>query len=137
MWRDRQRHCTRNAVVCHFLTVAGCMRQAHRSQPAADWDQIAGKLGVTSTPRPIKPPQKIVESSVAPAEAPRQVSITPERGEESPNFFDEQFDLEEPFDLLEPAGSSAAAPLARTILEAVYAEGPEPIAVARRAKSVR
>ncbi|MBU4272820.1 MAG: hypothetical protein KKE86_03525 [Planctomycetes bacterium] len=85
---------------------------AHCPRPAADWDLIAGKLGVTPTPRPIEPPQEIVESSVAPAEAPRQVSITPERGEESPNFFDEQFDFEEPFDLLESAGGSAAAPKA-------------------------
>lgn len=88
---------------------------AHRSRPAADWDLIAGNLGVTPvTPatQPIEPPRKIVESSVAPAEAPRHVSITPERGEESPNFFDEQFDFEEPFDLLEPADGSAAAPKA-------------------------
>ena len=85
---------------------------AHRPRPAADWDLIAGKLGVTPAPRPIEPPQEIVESSVAPAEAPRQISITPERGEESPNLFDEQFDFEEPFDLLESADGNTAAPKA-------------------------
>lgn len=90
---------------------------AHRPQPAADWNLIAGKLGVTPASQPIEPPQEIVESSVAPAEAPRQVSITPERGEESPNFFDEQFDLEEPFDLLESDVGSAAAPKAEELAE--------------------
>lgn len=85
---------------------------AHGPRPAANWDLIAGKLGVTPASRPIEPPREIVEPSVAPAEAPRQISITPERGEESPNFFDEQFDFEEPFDLLEPADGNAAAPKA-------------------------
>lgn len=85
---------------------------AHRPRPAANWDMIAGNLGVTPASQPIEPPQEIVESSVTPAEAPRHVSITPERGEESPNFFDEQFDLEEPFDLLESDGGNDAAPKA-------------------------
>lgn len=101
----------------------------HRSRPATNWDQLAGNLGVTSAPQPIEPPQAIeppqpieppqaiVESSVAPTEATRRVSVTPERGEESPNFFDEQFDFEEPFDLLEPDDSSAAAPKAEETTE--------------------
>ena len=42
-------------------------------------------------------------------EATRRSSAVPEAAEESPNFFDERFDFEEPFDLLE-SGESAAVP---------------------------
>jgi len=81
-----------------------------RSAASANWDLIADELGVAPAPRPIAPPRESVETAPAPTEPQRQVPITPESGEESPNFFDEQFDFEEPFDLLESAPESGAAP---------------------------
>ncbi|MBN1394084.1 MAG: hypothetical protein JW959_03580 [Pirellulales bacterium] len=79
-------------------------------RPPADWNLIAGELGVDA------PPEKIAPSAETPApldvaeEPSRRVSVTPERGDESPNFFDEKFDFEEPFDLLESGKAAVDAP---------------------------
>ncbi len=51
------------------------------------------------------------------AEPGRRSAAVPEAAEESPNFFDERFDFEEPFDLLESAEAPAVSP-----------EAPEPAA---------
>ncbi|NLF06766.1 MAG: hypothetical protein GX594_02145 [Pirellulaceae bacterium] len=74
---------------------------------AANWDVIAGALGIQPAPQPApataEPSRVEVEPPVVPEPA-GPTSITPERGEESPNYFDEPFDFEEPFDLWESEG---------------------------------
>jgi hypothetical protein len=83
-----------------------------RPKPAAtakttNWDSIALNLGIEPPPEPAKPSDeqpalaKAVET--IPSQQPQFSSVTPESGDESPNFFDEKFDFEEPFDLLESA----------------------------------
>ena len=83
---------------------------------AGDWDSIASELGVTPAPQPVAP---VVEAKAAAAAAPTRAKPeqrnlpaperVPERAEDSPNFFDESFDFEEPFDLLESSETPAAA----------------------------
>ena len=82
----------------------------------ANWDQVASELGLQPPPlpQPSPPPQKSATPSPQPRqqtqppspsptepELTRPTSVTPESGEESPNFFDERFDFEEPFDVFE------------------------------------
>jgi len=66
-------------------------------------------------PAKIVPPAKIAQppenvATPVAAESDRRSSAVPETAEESPNFFDERFDFEEPFDLLESAEPPAAEP---------------------------
>jgi hypothetical protein len=59
---------------------------------------------------PSAPPAENVVASSPAAEPSRRSLSVPEAAEESPNFFDERFDFEEPFDLLESAEPPAAGP---------------------------
>ena len=99
-------------------------RGSHHEQaaPAApNWDLLASELGVSPAPPPIPPAPAIVPPPLP--EQSRRATPPPEAPEESPNFFDERFDFEEPFDLLE--SSEPPAPTAETTAEAT-AETPEP-----------
>ena len=78
-----------------------------------DWNKLAGELGLEPPPPPAAPPESIAEPVAAtppplpePAHPSLPVSGTPE---DSPNFFDERFDFEEPFDLLEASEPRTAA----------------------------
>jgi hypothetical protein len=83
--------------------------------PSANWDALASNLGLAPAPEPVAP-TKSAAVSPPPASTPPPAAAKPDRrdvpppqtAEESPNFFDERFDFEEPFDLLEP--SEAAPP---------------------------
>ena len=97
-------------------------RASHHHRPAAaprtaDWDALAGELGLP--PRRLRRPCHPAAGSnsgqterggAATAARTRAPSFPPppETPEESPNFFDERFDFEEPFDLLESSESPAA-----------------------------
>jgi len=111
-------------------------RTAAASSPAS-WDEIARELGVpiapsaaqspSSSPSPPPPTPPIASRSLQPsatsappvernrnettvpqaAEPVRRPPALPEAVEDSPNFFDERFDFEEPFDLLESGESPA------------------------------
>jgi hypothetical protein len=81
------------------------------SPPPANWDAVASQLGLAPT-APIASPPPIASSPATVAKAipvvppplpeqGRRPSTPPEISDESPNFFDERFDFEEPFDLLE------------------------------------
>jgi hypothetical protein len=89
----------------------------------ADWDSIALNLGI-EPPRPVEPQPPVVQPSgpkaieTVPAKQPPYTTVSPETGDESPNFFDEKFDFEEPFDLLESAeGKPASAARAEQVDE--------------------
>ncbi len=74
---------------------------------------LASELGLAPAPPAITPPAIAPPTSVAappssPPEQSRRGATPPEAPEESPNFFDERFDFEEPFDLLESSESPAA-----------------------------
>jgi hypothetical protein len=95
-------------------------RKSQHHQPAkapsrpADWDMLASQLGVAPELPPTAPPAPSVAgpSPVVPPPLPepsRRATPPPETPEESPNFFDERFDFEEPFDLLESSESPAVA----------------------------
>lgn len=95
----------------------------HQSAPASrptNWDSLAGELGLQPAP-PQSEPRSEPQSEPSPSRAAppplpepsRLASPPPETPEESPNFFDERFDFEEPFDLLEssePPTASAETP---------------------------
>lgn len=102
----------------------------------ANWDMLASELGLEPAPQPVAPPRAAAPRQVVPPAIPKQerrpvppaafapkpaafapkqedqAPTPPELPEESPNFFDERFDFEEPFDLLEssetPAGAAEA-----------------------------
>jgi hypothetical protein len=95
----------------------GESRPAHAERSAApamaaNWDMLASELGAAPAPAPVAPPPR---AAVAPPSAPEHRRPAappplPESAEESPNFFDERFDFEEPFDLLEAGETRAAGP---------------------------
>jgi hypothetical protein len=83
----------------------------HRAKPAgaprqaANWDVLASELGIA----PLVNAAPVAASVPEPAAPVGSVEkVQPEGPEESPNFFDERFDFEEPFDLLEAGESSPA-----------------------------
>jgi ribonuclease E len=80
--------------------------------PASNWESLASNLGLAPAPQPAaaqpaSPSQAAVFEPAAAKEG-RRAAPAPDTPEESPNFFDERFDFEEPFDLLE--SSEAATP---------------------------
>lgn len=103
------------------LRAAPRPRRQDQPESAAEtsWDLLAGELGIVPLPPPPqpapsssvpaaeKPPEAVVAAALA--KEPIRRAVPPaESAEESPNFFDERFDFEEPFDLLESADVSAA-----------------------------
>jgi hypothetical protein len=102
-------------------------RASHHQRPAApsrpaDWDKLANALGLPPAPAPaVSPPAPVMppparsapppaRSAAAPPPLPGQShrgSPAPEAPEGSPNFFDERFDFDEPFDLLESSESAS------------------------------
>lgn len=87
-------------------------RPTDATRQTADWEKLAGDLGISPSPPPV-PPENVAEPVVSvPPPLPESARPAPpvsERPEESPNFFDERFDFEEPFDLLD-----ASEPLTST-----------------------
>jgi hypothetical protein len=71
-------------------------------RPTAGWDTLASEFGIAGSPPTAEPPAVI-------AATPSAAVPAPETPEESPNFFDERFDFEEPFDLLEGGETPAPA----------------------------
>jgi hypothetical protein len=113
-------------------TRSGHRKAASASSKTAGWDALASEFGLEgAAPAPMpSPPASEAMPSVAPSPVPlplanetipsatalpqppeesRRGSLPPETPEESPNFFDERFDFEEPFDLLEVTESPATA----------------------------
>jgi hypothetical protein len=101
---------------------ARASRQRAAPTRSADWDVLASDLGLAPAPPPKASPPAAPPAVAAPRSTTvpsSTVSSLPEQGErdvppprapeESPNFFDERFDPEEPFDLLESSESSSAA----------------------------
>jgi hypothetical protein len=101
---------------------------ARASQPpkppqTSSWDVLATNLGISQVappelpktpPKPVTAPSDVVTPPLP--EPGRRSATQPETPEESPNFFDERFDFEEPFDLLE-ASEAPVVPSAETPTE--------------------
>ena len=102
------------------------VRAPRPNQPGApprrtDWDVLANELGIAPAPQAaVPPPRAPTAPSVAAARAPvapeqsRAAAVPAEAPEESPNFFDERFDFDEPFDFLEstePRPAASAEPV--------------------------
>jgi hypothetical protein len=101
-------------------------RPAPAPVAAANWDALASDLGLAPAPPPVaakpvavepvaaEPPPSASAPSPSAAKRDRRDAPAPETAEESPNFFDERFDFEEPFDLLEPSEAAPPPPAAET-----------------------
>jgi hypothetical protein len=102
-----------------------------RQSQAVNWDALAGELGLapalppatapepsfkpiqestphgdSAAPAPISTIPPIASEPTAVVNQDRRDTPPPQTPEESPNFFDERFDFDEPFDLLESAESA-------------------------------
>ncbi|MEN6404899.1 MAG: hypothetical protein ABFC77_00355 [Thermoguttaceae bacterium] len=94
--------------------------ESRHDRPAApaNWDALASKLGVTPTSEPVPPVVRSAAPVAPKPSASTPVAPKPAVAEESPNFFDERFDFDEPYDLLESVEKTSAE------AKAVVAEEP-------------
>jgi hypothetical protein len=83
---------------------------------STNWDSLASDLGLEVEPPPVvakTPSSDVPSAATSPPSGGKQrrrATPAPDTPEESPNFFDERFDFEEPFDLLESPDAAAAIP---------------------------